>query len=147
MIHIKRSFIILLFLFMSACSIFEKNKIDLSLRANKNINTNIYNKSSPVAIMVYQLKSTKRFKKETLDNLTNPNFNCDEIISQNEIELRPNQSIKSQIKLSKLTKYIGLVAEFRHPDAKYWKEIIDLNIEIPNEIEIIIKNNKMLINH
>ena len=101
------------------------------IRANADpvINRDITGNPLSVVVRLYQLKQSKEFNQLTFDlissNRSDAELFGDSLMKRSEIVLVPGTSHSSTETLLAETKYLGVVAFFRRPDAHYWRFLID----------------------
>jgi type VI secretion system protein VasD len=93
------------------------------------INRDIMGNPLSVVVRLYQLKQSKEFNQLTFDlvssNRSDAELFGDSLLKRSEIVLVPGTSHSSTETLLADTKYLGVVAFFRRPDAHYWRFLID----------------------
>lgn len=103
------------------------------VRANADaiINRDITGQPLSVVVRLYQLKQAKEFNTLTFDlatsNRTDAELFGESLIQRTELLLVPGTTHISTQALAPETKYLGVVAFFRRPDAHYWRFLIDAN--------------------
>ena len=101
------------------------------IRANADpvINRDIMGNPLSVVVRLYQLKQSKEFNQLTFDlassNRSDAELFGDSLLKRSEIVLVPGTSHSSTETLLAETKFLGVVAFFRRPDAHYWRFLID----------------------
>jgi len=132
---------VILSLFLSGCSRHKEYSSDLSFSADKNINLNIFNQSSPLKIDIYQLKDNTAFNETTqIGDLTEDKVEKD-IISSESFMIQPAKKKIYTLLINEQTKYLGVVGEFRLPSADNWKLVLD--VPPKKETVIIVNDNKL----
>lgn len=130
---------------LNACGLIDQT-IKLQVKTDKNINQNIYNHSAPIVLNFYQLSSLSKVNSNSLERLmSSTNDISPQLLASKEITLRPKEKLNINLQINKNAKYLLIFAEFRHPGPTGWKEIIDLENINTHEINIYIKNNKLII--
>lgn len=119
---------VLLIFLTSGCSITAKvwkpyDKVTIS--SAKNTNPNGKGRPSPIQVKIYELAS-----RSTLDNLDFDRafYNAetllsDELISTAEYTIQPGDEVQHVIKLTKLSRFVAIVAGFIDIDNARWKHI------------------------
>ena len=112
---------------LTACSI-NSPSANVTIKAVKFINPNIYQQASPVVVTIYQLKSAIDFSQANFFALNNNvrAILADDLLDKRDVEIRPGQKQKIRIALSPATNYIGVVAAFRHPDVARWRQVKEI---------------------
>ena len=101
------------------------------IRANADpvINRDIAGKPLSVVVRLYQLKGEKEFDLLTFDLATSNRSDAelfgDSLIQRSELLLVPGTTHISTETLLPETKYLGIVAYFRQPDAHSWRYLVD----------------------
>lgn len=125
-LSIRRTFVVLSFISLIAgCSNTPPNLV-ANLQAANYLNPDIYKRSSPVVVTIYQLKSAMAFQQANFFALSNNSLSVlgGDLLDKQEVELRPKQSQTLKIPLSPATNYIGIIAGFRDPDHAQWRKIV-----------------------
>ena len=96
--------------------------------ANTIMNRDIAGKPLSVVVRLYQLKQEKDFNLLTFDLATSSRTDAelfgDSLIQRSELLMVPGTTHISTQTLLPETKYLGVVAFFRKPDAHYWRYLI-----------------------
>ncbi len=129
----KNKLIIIAFslLFLLSGCLNNQAQIETSFQAANYLNPNIFNKQSPVAIVLYQLKSSTAFAHANFFPLYNDSVKTlgTDLLDKRELEIRPGQHINIKQFLSPGTTYIGILAAYRNPDKAQWRQIIPVPLE------------------
>ena len=113
---------------LSGCAV---GPVPYNIRADADpvINRDTTGNPLSVVIRLYQLKQRKEFNQLTFDlissNRSDAELFGDSLLKRSEIVLVPGTSHGSTETLLADTKYLGVVAFFRRPDAHYWRFLID----------------------
>ena len=138
--HKILSFSLLCLTFLSACSLLEpiKEDVSISLTTNTKLNPDAEGRSSPVVLRMYQLTTDKLFREKDFFEIFDEDKAslADSMVSKKELELNPNESRRLQLNLKPQTRYIGLMAAFRDLDNAKWQEVIKINPQIPTGIPV-----------
>jgi type VI secretion system protein VasD len=101
----------------------------ISADADPIMNRDISGKPLSVVVRLYQLKDEKEFDQLTFDlatsNRTDAELFGESLLQRSELLLVPGTTHISTETLLPETKYLGVVAYFRKPDAHYWRYLID----------------------
>ncbi|VUD66136.1 hypothetical protein TDB9533_03513 [Thalassocella blandensis] len=122
--------------------------LKLELTAYGDINPDEKEKSSPVFIRLYELKSTAAFEKADFIDLyeSDEDVLADALVAKQELKrLTPNTKRTDQLVLNKETEYVALFAEFyRYKDskAKVIFPVTSSNV-VRNSIKIEVKGNEI----
>ena len=102
---------------------------EIRAQADPVINRDLTGNPLSVVIRLYQLKQSKEFNQLTFDlvssNRSDTELFGEGLLKRSEIVLVPGTSHSSTETLLVDTKYLGVVAFFRRPDAHYWRFLID----------------------
>ncbi len=87
--------------------------------------TDINRGGNPVKIYLFQLQSDAAFKKANADGFWSK---ADEILGKDMVDrieetLYPNEKKMIEIKIQKLTRFIGIAGDFVQPDGEKWRQI------------------------
>ncbi|NTV09820.1 MAG: type VI secretion system lipoprotein TssJ [Zoogloea sp.] len=112
---------------LAACASGPKS-YDIKAEGDTQLNRDADGQSLSVVVRVYQLKDVKEFSRLTFDTLANgrPESELlgDELLGKIDTVLVPGGEYTSTEKLLENTRYIGIVAFFRKPDAHYWRYLV-----------------------
>ncbi|GEM_PF-5201301 len=131
---------------LSGCSLFAGNHITFNISANKDLNPNIYNQSSPVVITIYQMSSISKIKENGIYHfLNNTEIYETDITFKEDIEVQPKQQINLNQKIQNKTRYLVFIGEFRSQNGRDFAKIIDLSEADISKINIDVVNNKIIL--
>lgn len=121
-------FLISLTALISACSSAPK-AYSIKGEADSILNRDINGKSLSVVVRIYQLKDSREFSKLTFDTLADgrpeSDFLGSALLDKIDAVVVPGGNYVSTEKLLEETKFVGVVAFFRHPDQYYWRQLVD----------------------
>lgn len=107
----------------------EPKPYEIQANANPVMNRDISGKPLSVVVRLYQLKQEKEFDQLTFDlatsNRTDAELFGESLLHRSELLLVPGTTHISTETILPDTKYMGVVAYFRKPDAHYWRYLID----------------------
>lgn len=115
--------------------------VDLTARAS--VNPDEANRSTSVAVRVYQLKERKLFDKASYDDL----LKNDKTVLAQDLQdsmatvVNPGASVSVTQPMRPDTEYVGIVAFYRHPDANgAWRRVVPkkrLSPDAPLKLELV----------
>ena len=115
-------------LLLTACS---GPMVKVELQSNQGLNPNRQGESLPVVVRVYQLNDKGAFESATFNQL----WKQDEgilgatMLSRSEIIINPSTTDKIELDRHEQAKYVGVVAIFRNPIDRKWKDLRELNTD------------------
>ena len=105
--------------------------VKVELQSNQGLNPNRQGESLPVVVRVYQLNDKGAFESATFNQL----WKQDEgvlggtMLTRSEIVLNPSTNNKVELDRHDQAKYVGIVAIFRNPIDRKWKDLRELNTD------------------
>jgi type VI secretion system protein VasD len=105
--------------------------VNVELQSNQGLNPNRQGESLPVVVRVYQLNDKGAFESATFNQL----WKQDEgvlggtMLTRNEIIINPSTNDKVELDRHEQAKYVGIVAIFRNPIDRKWKDLRELNTD------------------
>ena len=128
----KLAFRLLLLLFiaalLSACASGPKS-YTIRGEGDPVLNRDINGKSLSVVVRIYQLKDAREFSKLTFDILASGRPESEllgpALLDKTDVVVVPGGEYVSSEKLLDETRFVGIVAFFRKPDAYYWRQLVD----------------------
>jgi len=133
---------------LSGCSLFNdsKNKIiyaKLTIISGKQLNPAINGEPSPLVVRVYQLSQIDKFDNSDFFTLyaADQSALSNDLQSQLEIEVKPNDKIQKQLEVGSNTRFIAILAAFRSLDNAQWKDIKAFDIQKKHSIIIYLNGN------
>ena len=113
---------------LSACSITAKvwkpyDEITVATLAN--VNPDTYKRPSPIQIKIYELTSRATFDNLDFDRAFHnaKTLLSDQLLSEFEYTIQPNENIKHTINLQKGSAFIAIIAGFIDIDNTKWKHV------------------------
>jgi type VI secretion system protein VasD len=93
------------------------------LSASNDANPDINGRPSPVVLRVFQLRNDTEFERADFLGLSLHEKDAlgASLISVEEFELRPGEHLETRIGMSRDTRYVGAVAEFRDINSGRWR--------------------------
>lgn len=114
---------------LGGCASTAPQPYEIKANADQVMNRDISGKPLSVVVRLYQLKQEKEFDQLTFDlatsNRTDAELFGDSLLQRSELLLVPGTMHASTETILPDTKYLGVVAFFRKPDAHYWRFLID----------------------
>ena len=123
--------------------------LELKFKVAADINPDDDNKPSPLFIRMYELKSTRMFKKANFIDIYEKDkevLGADMISKQRLKRMKPGESRNENFVLDKGTRYVGLYAEFLQYKKSGFKLLIPVvptNV-IGTSAKILLASNKMI---
>lgn len=139
-------FVVLLMLGLSGCA----HTLNANLIAAQNVNPNIYNRPSPVVVVLYQLKDINKFNGADFNSLyQNPQQALGgDFISAQQVEVAPGRTAVFKGKLDKKTKYLGVVAAYSNIDRAIWRQHVEFQSTWAKEnLNIHVNRNNISIDY
>lgn len=137
---------LLLIFGLSGCA----HTLDAKLIAARDVNPNIYNKPSPVVVVLYQLKDIGKFDGADFNSLyQNPQQALgDDFVSMQQVEVAPGRTAVFKTKLDKKTKYLGVVAAYSNIDQAVWRQYVEFKSTWATEnINVYVNRNRINIDY
>jgi len=130
--HTNPAFRLLFLLFtialVSACASVPKS-FTIRGEGDPVLNRDINGKSLSVVVRIYQLKDAREFSKLTFDMLASGRPESEllgpALLDKTDVVVVPGGEYVSSEKLLDETRFVGIVAFFRTPDAYYWRQLVD----------------------
>jgi type VI secretion system protein VasD len=117
---------------LSACSALspysQVTKLDLQLSASDQLNPDLNGRPSPMVLRLIELKHPVSFEKADFFSLyERPNEALSpDLISSEELELRPGTHLQLKIRLQSDSRYVGVLAAYRDLPETQWRYLIQL---------------------
>lgn len=123
--------------------------LEINFKVDADINPDDDKKPSPLFVRMYQLKTTKMFKRANFIDLYERDqevLGADMISKQKLKRMKPGENRDEQFVLDKNTKFIGLYAEFLDYKKSSYKLLIPV---VPTNVvgtseDILIAGNKLI---
>ena len=113
-------------------------------QASPKINLDESGNSLSVVVRLYQLKDKEAFSQLGFDKITSGKSDKeifgDSLIERSEVVLIPGAPFKSDNTLNASTKYLGVVAMFRQPDANSWRYLLSADEIRRNGLSFQLEN-------
>lgn len=125
---LKTAFVTLLLVVLTACG---GPMVKVELQSNQGLNPNRQGESLPVVVRVYQLNDKGAFESATFNQL----WKQDEgvlgktMLTRSEVILNPSSNDKIELDRHEQAKYVGVVAVFRNPIDRKWKDLRELSTD------------------
>lgn len=125
--HWKQQLLLIVTLtFFTGCHTSDELNLDYRINSSRNTNPSKFEPAQPVVIYLYELRSGTIFNQLDFFSLTeNPSKQLgNDFINEDQIEIQAATQLSSRIKLSKDTRYIGIIAGFRHLNDGVWRRLL-----------------------
>jgi type VI secretion system protein VasD len=98
----------------------------LNVTAAADINPDLNDRPSPVAVAIFQLKSVTRFNKADYFALYDPAANvlADDLVSREQVSMQPGEERVLVVELSPDTRYLGVTAAYRDIEQADWRTFV-----------------------
>lgn len=124
----RLAFLIAALALLSACASGPKSFM-IKGEGDPVLNRDINGKSLSVVVRIYQLKDAREFSKLTFDMLASGRPESEllgpALLDKTDVVVVPGGEYASTEKLLDETRFVGIVAFFRSPDAYYWRQLVD----------------------
>lgn len=95
------------------------------------LNRDINGKSLSVVVRVYQLRDAREFSKLTFDTLASGHPEAEllgpALLDRTDAIVVPGGNYVSSEKLHEEARFVGIVALFRNPDPRYWRQLVSVD--------------------
>lgn len=143
--HIARLLCLpLLFLPLLACNNQPKPTIlTVQYDASTDLNPDIYGKPAPLVVAMYQLKSVADLEDRDFYSLDKNNGDVlgEALVAKDQVEIRPNQTLTLNEKLSPEANHIAFVASYRDIDNATWRLITPIEDIKSKKLTIVLGAN------
>lgn len=127
-IALRMVFLMAVLALLSACASGPKSFM-IKGEGDPVLNRDINGKSLSVVVRIYQLKDAREFSKLTFDMLASGRPESEllgpALLDKTDVVVVPGGEYVSTEKLLDETRFVGIVAFFRSPDAYYWRQLVD----------------------
>ena len=102
-------------------------KVDLSSTPNLNLNAN--SEPLPVVVRIYQLSDRSSFETTSFADIWKQDMAVlgNSMLTRNEVILNPASENELEFDRHKQAKYVGVVAIFRDPVERKWRDVYELS--------------------
>ncbi len=106
----------------------DKTKVKTTVTVAPDLNPNRNGRPSPVALIMFQLKSAEGFKNADFFSLMEPNAPVlgGDVIERTQLILQPGESMPLEPEFDEDARYVGFVAAFRDIENAQWRALIEL---------------------
>lgn len=115
---------------LSACSSVPK-QYGIRGEGDQVLNRDINGKSLSVVVRVYQLRDAREFSKLTFDALASGHPETEllgpALLDKTDAIVVPGGNYVSTEKLHEEARFVGIVAFFRNPDPRYWRQLVSVD--------------------
>lgn len=129
-------FVALMGTFLAGCTATKRmlgltNKIDISIKASKDVNPDAQGNPSPIVVRFYELSTAVDFRKADFAALFDNEQATigKDIIRRDEFELKPEQTRNIARKAKDETKYLAVLAAYHNTANIKWRAIMSINSE------------------
>lgn len=135
----------ILFLQLQACGGSTPKKLMIQYEASAQMNPDLNLRPSPLVINSYQLSSLNSFQEADFFSLYDQAKTVlgKELLYQDQIEIKPNQVLKTEQDYFDRTKYLAFIAAFRDIDHAVWKKIIAIKPKEKKPILVLLSAEEM----
>jgi type VI secretion system protein VasD len=133
--------ITVLILVLNACLLMKSTHvINVHLQAARYLNPDIKGEASPIEVTLYELRNNTLFDKVDFFKLQDNSLEAlnGSLIDQRSLTIRPKERIRFKYHLSPKTRYLGIVAGYRHLAFSEWKKLVDLKEKSIKHINILL---------
>ena len=129
---------------LSGCS---KPCIDLVVASQPNVNPDYSGRPSPVIVKMYELRRDMAFKQAEFQTLFEKPMQAlgADLIAADELVFTPGEVRRVEYQPGTTTRFIGLVAGFRHMERAQWRGIRHIDPELRNIVAIELNDASMLL--
>ena len=129
-------------LFTSGCG---KHQVRLTLEGSKVLNLNESGGPLPVVVRIYELEKKDRFENADFMTLWKNDKEILEkdLLERNEVTLFPGTSMTLDVKFSKQTEFVAVMALFRKPQGNTWREILPVKPPKSSKMRIIVQERSL----
>ena len=119
--------------------------VKLKIAADSIINVDSANKSSPVLVRVYELKSEVSFINADFFALFDKESATlgGDLLKKQEFFLKPTEEKQLVFEADPQTTKIGVVATFRKLDSAQWRLLLPIKNHEDNDVKVSVKNNSL----
>jgi type VI secretion system protein VasD len=105
--------------------------VNVELQSNQGLNPNRQGESLPVVVRVYQLNDKGAFESATFNQLWKQDEGVlgSTLLTRSEIIINPSTTDKVELDRHEQAKYVGIVAIFRNPVDRKWKDLRELSTD------------------
>ena len=115
---------------LSACATAPK-QYGIRGEGDQLLNRDINGKSLSVVVHVYQLRDAREFSKLTFDALASGHPEAEllgpALLDRTDAIVVPGGNYVSTEKLHEEARFVGIVAFFRNPDPRYWRQLVSVD--------------------
>ncbi|MCI0507296.1 MAG: type VI secretion system lipoprotein TssJ [Gammaproteobacteria bacterium] len=107
------------------------SKIDIAIKAEKDVNPDAQGNPSPVMVRFYELSDVDNFRKADFATLVNNEQTAigNQIIERDEFVLKPEEHRSFVRRVKPDTRYIGILAAYHNEANIKWRAVLSLNTD------------------
>jgi type VI secretion system protein VasD len=152
--QVLRLFIVLWLLafLVSGCSTTKRalgmvSKIDITIKAKKDVNPDAQGNPSPVLVRFYELSAVDNFRTADFAALVNNEQTAigNEIIERDEFELKPEEHRSFVRRVKPDTRYIGILAAYHNAANIKWRAVLSLNTDGTTALVVYLGKSGMTV--
>lgn len=128
-------------LLITSCAKIENfPQITANYIASEQLNPDLTNHPSPLVVNLYQLKTDTKFKDADFFKLFNDSktFLGQDLLTEDQVEVKPNDQLETSIDLLPETRYIAVVAAYRDIDNSQWNKLLKIKNHESVKIKILL---------
>lgn len=124
-----------------------KPRIELAVASQPNVNPDHSGRPSPVLVKMYELRNDLVFKQADFQALFNTPIQVlgADLIAADELVLIPGEARRLAYHPNPNTRFIGIIAGFRHLDRALWRVIKPVNPEKKNWVAMELNDVTILV--
>lgn len=99
-------------------------------------------------VRVYQLTNTTNFQQTPISSFWADDRNAlgDELVSSHQLRLYPNQSERVELDIQEATRYVGVAADLRRPEADEWRVVYPVADLEGNDVIVMVGEHRLSVN-
>ncbi|MCJ8205744.1 type VI secretion system lipoprotein TssJ [Pseudomonas sp. RGM2987] len=115
-------------------------KLNLTLIASDQLNPDLYGRPSPVVVRLFELKHPVAFENADFLSLykrARETLSPD-LISSEELELRPGESVEFRLSIAAQGRYVGVLAAYRDLPHVRWRHTLPITAQQLTEAHLVL---------
>lgn len=103
--------------------------VDFNISSTANLNMEQSGRPLPVVVRLYQLSDSKNFENASFSDMWKNDIATlgDSALTRQEVIVAPGSTKTVELPKNDLTKYIGVVALFHHPERDKWRAMVPIS--------------------
>lgn len=121
----------------------ELTKLNLRLTASDQLNPDLHGRPSPVVLRLIELKHPVAFENADFFSLyerAKESLSPD-LVTSEELELRPGQSIELKLSIESTSRYVGVLAAYRDLAQARWRYVVPVTPMGLTSIELVFERD------